>query len=560
MRKRSLLIIISIIVISLVILGLYSTFASSASTGEENVYNITLTDSGSEVSVPAGESKTVIYKITNTNKGTVKYGLAYAGDNIEVKVYDESQDKVTGNIDYGETKFIKLIITNTGNSTSTASVKSVMGYKNGGELSGSNIVPSGHTMVTEVYTKPSGGSNPGGGNSGGGSSNNLVTHITNLYLNNKDTNPVTNNGISYGYASIYDKDSDNNTSGGLMNDRHGTMSVGIDEGNVRYYGANPNNYIYFNCDNYSNQTASTCEVWRIIGVFDGKVKLMRSESIGDLAWDYDKNQDLSLTTYNNDWSNSSLMGLLNGAYYNNYNTVYYSLYKYEREEEEIPEIPEIPEIGSGERDELAYEKSNVNKNSSVSLLSYDDYNSYSLMPLTLYNIENYLNFKTDSNGIKDSTRELISETLWYLRGWDNYTIYSNQMYDHERNNGRVSITEQPTTLLKNVGLPYVSDYGYASDLESCTENFYYYDNSTCTSTNWMNSILGMSSGGWLMAPYSSGNSGSSDGAWFVNSPGYVYIASAYSANGVAPVLHLDSELSIGSGDGSEGSPYKLAVN
>ena len=56
-------------------------------------------------------------------------------------------------------------------------------------------------------------------------------------------------------------------------------------GNLRYYGANPNNYIYFNCSDYNNQSSSTCETWRIIGVFDGKLKLIRSGSIGTYAWD-----------------------------------------------------------------------------------------------------------------------------------------------------------------------------------------------------------------------------------------------------------------------------------
>lgn len=55
--------------------------------------------------------------------------------------------------------------------------------------------------------------------------------------------------------------------------------------NYRYYGANPNNYVYFNCDDYSNQSSSTCEVWRIIGVFNNEIlthqiKIIRNESIG----------------------------------------------------------------------------------------------------------------------------------------------------------------------------------------------------------------------------------------------------------------------------------------
>ena len=87
--------------------------------------------------------------------------------------------------------------------------------------------------------------------------------------------------------------------------------------NVRYIGANPNNYVYFNCSDYNNPTADTCELWRIIGVFnnitksDGTkenlVKIIRDDSIGDIAWD-DNNV--------NDWSTATLQQNLNsGTYY-----------------------------------------------------------------------------------------------------------------------------------------------------------------------------------------------------------------------------------------------------
>ena len=44
------------------------------------------------------------------------------------------------------------------------------------------------------------------------------------------------------------------------------------DGGIRYFGANPNNYVYFNCDSYPD---TECETWRIIGVFDEKIKIMR---------------------------------------------------------------------------------------------------------------------------------------------------------------------------------------------------------------------------------------------------------------------------------------------
>ena len=76
--------------------------------------------------------------------------------------------------------------------------------------------------------------------------------------------------------------------------------------NIRYYGASPNNYIYFNCSDYSNQSSSTCETWRIIGVFNDNVKIIRNESIGAYSWD-NKERDST-------WETASLMKLLNPGY------------------------------------------------------------------------------------------------------------------------------------------------------------------------------------------------------------------------------------------------------
>lgn len=93
----------------------------------------------------------------------------------------------------------------------------------------------------------------------------FTTYITNLYESATKTT-VTNNSITYQY----------DTTNSLMKD------IG---NNIRYYGASPNNYIYFNCSDYSNQSSSTCETWRIIGVFNDNVKIIRNESIGAYSWD-----------------------------------------------------------------------------------------------------------------------------------------------------------------------------------------------------------------------------------------------------------------------------------
>ena len=88
------------------------------------------------------------------------------------------------------------------------------------------------------------------------------------------------------------------------------------DNNLRYIGANPNNYVYFNCDDYNNPSSSTCELWRIIGIFNENshgisgeklIKIIRSNSLGNIAWD-DANT--------NNWSTASLQKTLNGDYLN----------------------------------------------------------------------------------------------------------------------------------------------------------------------------------------------------------------------------------------------------
>ena len=108
--------------------------------------------------------------------------------------------------------------------------------------------------------------------------------ITDIYTTANKTE-VVNNDVTYNYA----------TEVGMMED------IG---GNIRYYGADPNNYVTFNN-----------ELWRIIGVFkdidDGtgtketRIKIARSESIGNYSWD---------SNVSNEWPTATLNTYLNGTY------------------------------------------------------------------------------------------------------------------------------------------------------------------------------------------------------------------------------------------------------
>lgn len=77
--------------------------------------------------------------------------------------------------------------------------------------------------------------------------------------------------------------------------------------NYRYIGNEANNYIYFNCSNISD--TSTCELWRIIGVFkvensylknQYRIKIMKDEPINSIKWGSNNNfNDSNIKKYLN---------------------------------------------------------------------------------------------------------------------------------------------------------------------------------------------------------------------------------------------------------------------
>ena len=315
--------------------------------------------------------------------------------------------------------------------------------------------------------------------------NTLASKIVTTYLNEPDKTDVVNQLLYY-----YD------TEHSLMSDA---------DGNVRYYGADPPNYIYFNCSDYANQSSETCEIWRIIGAFNGKVKLIRGSQIGTYSWDNKNTSTGAESAYGkNDWSEARLMKLLNPGYESE--TTGGSLYY---------------NSGSGN----CY----AGQNNATKACDFT------------------------STGIKnDATRNLIAEETWTLR--NSSSSYANTAYEYERSKGSV-YTGRPTEWTGKIALAYPSDYGYAVDLSKCSQTLSDYEQSGCPSSNWMKTIISPNYG-WLLTPYS----GNSNGAWLVLSSGYVYSHYfAYLAYGVAPVLYLNANANIKSGTGSSSEPYQLAV-
>ena len=279
---------------------------------------------------------------------------------------------------------------------------------------------------------------------------------------------------------------------------------GTSDNNLRYVGADPNNYVSFNN-----------ELWRIIGVFnnidDGtgtketRLKIIRDEPIGEYSWDNKASGTGSstLSSGSNDWSDSALQIVLNeGAYWN-------------RTSGECP----------------------YGQNGSTTPCDFS------------------------TNGLTEEAKTMVSDAKWNLGGAANYTSSSNGLashfYGYER--GTTVYSGRPTEWIGKIGLMYPSDYGYATAGGSTTNR------QTCLNTelyNWdgyddcfNNDWLYTGSFQWALTPHSSYSSY----VFGLFSNGSVDSIDANFRYDVSPALYLNSNVKISGGEGTESSPYELSL-
>ena len=285
-----------------------------------------------------------------------------------------------------------------------------------------------------------------------------------------------------------------------------TMNNDDPDGNVRYMGANPNNYVSFNN-----------ELWRIIGVFDvastyngpteKRLKIIRDETIGTMSWDNKPSGTGSSTSSygSNDWSDSALMEVLNnGAYWNR----------------------TIGVCPSGEDGAPS-------------------------------------NCDFSTTGLTEEAKTLIGDAVWNLGGTADYTSASNRLashfYGYER--GTTVYSGRPTYWVGKIGLMYPSDYGYATsggtthNRAFCLDRAMFFWNSSgysdCKNNDYLyNSSLTQ----WTITP----DSEFSDYVFYVAWSGTVLDFWAFrSILSASPVLYLKSTVQITGGEGSSSSPYTL---
>ena len=286
----------------------------------------------------------------------------------------------------------------------------------------------------------------------------------------------------------------------LYNDEETRIKDGLKKDNtpdqnIRYYGSNPNNYVLFNN-----------ELWRIIGVFGNNVKLVRSESLGSLSWDSSEssvNEGWGV----NEWSQADLKNYLNTMYYGGDTTV------------------------------------------------------------TCYDGQNKKEVTCPTNKLDETSKSLIDKHTWNTGAID-YNTRTNTLafYKDERGKqtGKIcnggagcnDTVERTTEWTGYIGLPYATDYAYASSESVCETNMQKQDSSNnyiCKNNNWMQ----RSTWAWYFSPFVDGSFARY--AWCVSGDGVAYGNRAANSIAVAPSIYLKSSVLMKGGFGTSSDPYELSL-
>ena len=277
--------------------------------------------------------------------------------------------------------------------------------------------------------------------------------------------------------------------------------------NIRYYGSDPNNYVSFNN-----------ELWRIIGVFGNNVKLVRKDSLGSLSWDSSEssiNGGVGINQWGeskdadgNEYAGADLQVYLNKMYYGGTSVTCYG----------------------GTKNSTTTCPTNTLDNTAKALIDNHTWNTGAPNHSTLYN----------------STTQSYDTVEFYKaeRGTVNGKICSSGTYC----NDTVTRTTEWTGY---IGLPYVTDYAYASSENDCNTKIDQSSTYKCKNNNWMH----RSTSTWYMSPYAIPYNATS--VWYVYGDGSSGLSLAADALSAFPTIYLKSNVLIDSGKGTSSNPYIL---
>ena len=276
-----------------------------------------------------------------------------------------------------------------------------------------------------------------------------------------------------------------------------SLENGAGDNSYRYAGANEsvNNFV---CFGSTEVPCPTDNLYRIIGVFEDKVKLIK--------YDYANN---NLLGTDGDYKGT---GTPDASYYKESLTTINTYYWNYKNDTSIN-----GGYGSNEWSTSLFNKTNLNTN--------------------------YL------KNIGTTWANVIEDTTWKVSGHSTYSVTPSVMFTAEITNA--TKTYGPSDGTSKIGLMYASDYGFAASPSAWTQALNKYNSSTVTAVNWM--YMGFNE--WTISPRSSGR-----GYVFgLGSNGYLSIYNANSGRGARPVLYLKASVAYAGGSGTKDSPITLGV-
>ena len=277
------------------------------------------------------------------------------------------------------------------------------------------------------------------------------------------------------------------------------LTNGAGDNSYRYAGANPNNYVCFGSDD------TICpheNLYRIIGLIDGKVKLISA-----------------------DGATTDMLGTDKG-YVNTYqaaNRRYSSYYK-----------------GNGDLTKIGSYKWNITGD-----------NTWSTSTTNTTNLNK--NFLAYLDGKNAKWKTMIADITWYVGGItraNGHNSNAKTAYDYEVGANK----DTTTTVTSKIGMMYVSEYYYAASKDYWTlpgANNEGNDYRTATNDNWLYTGLNE----WAISRYSVG----SDDAYGVSSGGYIVgdAVDGLGGRAVRPSFSLSSSIKFTSGEGTVIYPIRL---
>ena len=145
-----------------------------------------------------------------------------------------------------------------------------------------------------------------------------------------------------------------------------------------------------------------------------------------------------------------------------------------------------------------------------------------------------------TTGLKnDTTRNAIYKAKWKVSAISETLFYSNEAYENETGLG--------TEVEDYIGLISTSDYGFAADFRTCSNQIFDYD--ACSKVNWL--LNGEDQ--WTII------SMDNESTYSVYSSGMLSTMTVNTATAIRPTLYLNSNVIKKGGTGTSSDPYQLGL-